>query len=99
MIDLSLIDDFDWDEGNTNKSLIKHRVETYEAEQVFTNDPLLLLHDDKHSEQERRYNAMGKTNNGRLLFLAFTLRDEGTKIRIISARPMSKNERKLYEQN
>lgn len=99
MIDFELISGFDWDEGNISKSLIKHKVQTSEAEQVFSNEPLLLLHDDRHSEQEKRYNAMGKTNAGRLLFLAFSLRDDETKIRIISARPMNKNERRLYEQS
>ncbi|MFA5945783.1 MAG: BrnT family toxin [Patescibacteria group bacterium] len=48
----------------------------------------------KPPKSEPRWYALGKTNEGRLLFLAFTIRHE--KIRIISARDMSKHERQAY---
>jgi len=38
---------FQWDEGNKNKNLLKHQVENWECEQVFFNEPLLVLHDPK----------------------------------------------------
>jgi len=85
---------FDWDEGNLNKNWIKHQVSNAECEEIFFNMPLLVADDRKHSQNEERYYALGRTNKGRELFIAFTLRNE--KIRVISARDMSKNEREYY---
>ncbi|MEK6713893.1 MAG: BrnT family toxin [Nitrospirota bacterium] len=96
MTDLQVIEGFDWDTGNARKSE-KHGVTQTEAEQVFFNEPLLMLHDEKHSHSEERFHALGKTNEGRLLHITFTLRAEGTKIRVISARNMHPKERKVYE--
>lgn len=97
MIDLAKISGFDWDGGNAGKSA-KHSVSTAEAEQVFFNAPLLLLADVKHSQQESLLHALGKTDDGRLLHITFTLRDHGKKIRVISARDMHQKERAIYEQ-
>lgn len=97
MIDLSKITGFDWDDGNARKNE-KHDVSMAEAEQVFFNDPLLLLEDTKHSQRESRIHALGKTDEERLLHITFTLRHSGEKIRVISARDMHKKERKIYEQ-
>lgn len=96
MIDLKRIAGFDRDDGNSQKSADKHGVSEVEAEQVFLNTPLLLLHDAGHSATEQRYHAYGKTHAGRLLQIAFTLRQDATLLRIISARPMSAKERTRY---
>lgn len=97
MIDLTKITDFDWDDGNARKN-DKHGVSTAEAEQVFFNEPLLVLADTKHGQGERRFHALGKTDEGRTLHITFTLRNVGEKIRVISARDMHKKERTIYEQ-
>lgn len=97
MIDLSKIIGFDWDEGNARKN-DKHHVSQSEAEQVFFNEPLLIVSDVKHSNQEIRLHGLGKTDAERLLHLTFTLRFESSKIRVISARDMHKKERQFYEQ-
>ena len=97
MIDLQKIIGFDWDHGNARKN-DKHVVSAFDAEQVFANEPLLLLDDSKHSEDEARYHALGKTDEGRTLHVTFTLRSAETLLRIISARDMSRMERKIYEQ-
>ncbi|MCP5277665.1 MAG: BrnT family toxin [Thiobacillus sp.] len=97
MIDLGLVTGFDWDSGNARKNE-KHGVTAAEAEQVFFNQPLLLLEDMKHSLDEPRFHALGHTHDGRLLHLTFTLRHEGTSIRVISARDMHRKERAIYEQ-
>ena len=97
MLDLHKITGFDWDNGNSIKSKDKHDVRQSEAEQVFFNDPLLLLLDDKHSLKETRYHAYGKTNDGRKLHIAFTLRERDTLIRVISARDMHRKERMVYD--
>lgn len=87
---------FDWDEGNQNKNLNKHSIAHSECEQVFFNEPLLMFEDNKHSQIERRMYVLGKTDNHKKLFVAFTIRNK--LIRVISARSMSKKERSIYEQ-
>jgi len=85
---------FDWDEGNAEKNWIKHRVSPSESEQVFFNRPLFISADVKHSKEERRHYVLGQTNEGRLLFISFTIRNR--LIRVISARDMSRKERRIY---
>lgn len=99
MIDLTQISGFDWDEGNSRKSAQKHNVIQSEAEQLFFNQPLLLLEDIVHSQKEARYHALGITDDGRQLHVTFTLRAKGTLIRVISARDMNRKERNIYEQS
>ena len=98
MIDWAQITGFDWDASNSRKSLIKHEVGQFEAEEPLFNAPLLVLSDEKHSQTELRFHALGKTNGDRLLHITFTLRSEATRIRVISARDMHRKERKVYEQ-
>ena len=88
---------FDWDGGNIEKNQIKHKVSTVECEEIFFNKPLLLFVDEKHSQIELRHYVLGRTNLNRKLFAVFVIRNN--KIRIISARSMSRNERKIYEEN
>src|SRR6266700_3348061 len=97
MLDLAKISGFDWDAGKARKNE-KHGVSTAEAEQVFFNVPLLAAPDSRHSQKEARLHALGKTDDGRLLHITFTLRDGGRKIRVISARDMHGKERAVYEQ-
>ena len=97
MIDLARISGFDWDAGNARKN-DAHGVSATEAEQVFFSEPLLVLEDRSHSLVEPRFHALGKTGSGRLLHVTFTLRADGTKIRVISARDMHRKERRVYEQ-
>lgn len=89
---------FDWDDGNSRKSAEKHNVGQSEAEQIFFNQPLLVLEDGRHSQTEPRYHALGETDDARLLHITFTLRAAGTLIRVISARDMHRKERVIYEQ-
>jgi uncharacterized DUF497 family protein len=98
MFDFLRIEGFDWDEGNSRKSAEKHDVSQAEAEQVFFNDPLLVVEDISHSNHEIRLQALGHTDSGRLLHISFTLRGEGRLIRVISARAMHRKERLRYEQ-
>ena len=97
MISLNEITGFDWDAGNQRKSQDKHGISQNEAEQVFFNMPLLLLDDVKHSQNEPRFHAYGKTDNAKLLHITFTIRNK--KIRVISARKMHKKEQAYYESN
>ena len=94
MIKFSKIIGFDWDRGNILKNWDKHKVEYKECEEIFFNKPLIIANDKAHSNIENRYHALGRTNYDRLLFLSFVIRKN--KIRVISARNMSKKERKIY---
>jgi uncharacterized DUF497 family protein len=96
MLDFGRIVGFDWDEGNARKSVAKHGVDQSEAEQVFFNEPLLILDDSAHSSDEPRFHALGRSDAGRLLHATFTLRREETLIRVISIRNMSRKERTRY---
>jgi len=86
---------FEWDKGNIEKNWLIHKVSPVECEQIFFNQPLFVAEDPRHSHREKRYYALGLTDNKRLLFVAFTIRKN--LIRTISARDMSKKERKIHE--
>lgn len=62
------------------------------------HEPLLVLDDSKHSQAEARFHALGVTDDERPLHITFTLRQNGTLIRVISARDMHRKERAIYEQ-
>jgi uncharacterized DUF497 family protein len=87
--------EFDWDEGNAEKNWLRHRVSPAECEQVFFNRPLVVAEDVQHSDAEDRFFALGQSDAGRLLFVAYVLR--GDKVRVISARDMTRREQKEYE--
>lgn len=89
------IEEFDWDEGNKSKNKAKHKVSVKEAEQVFFDKTHKTFEDRAHSQLEIRYKALGVTKKKRKLHITFTIRFG--KIRVISARDMSKRERKIYE--
>lgn len=92
--DLETCVGFDWDDGNEGKNWNKHRVSDGEAEEIFFHDPLVAGSDAAPSTKERRYFALGQTNVGRPLFVAFTIRER--LIRVISAREMTKRELRRY---
>lgn len=85
---------FDWSGGNAGKNWKSHHVTPLEAEQVFFNAPLLTGMDTAHSGKEKRFYALGQTDEGRALFVAFTMR--GKLLRVISVRDMSRKERRVY---
>ncbi|MGA1797028.1 MAG: BrnT family toxin [bacterium] len=96
MVIFSHVNGFEWDEGNINKNWEKHKVSHVECEEVFFNEPLIVQKDREHSDEEIRYFTLGRTNSGRLLFMVFTIRRD--KMRVISARDMTRRECIHYEQ-
>lgn len=88
--------EFEWDEGNSTKSWIKHRVSPKEQEQAFFDKNKRVFKDTKHSQIEQRLLLFSETRKGRKIIIAFTIR-EG-KIRCISARPMNRKEVTIYEE-
>jgi uncharacterized protein len=96
MIDLSTLDGFEWDDGNREKNWFVHQVEWTEAEEAFLSSPIIVLPDPKHSLAENRLVLLGRTLADRRLVVVFTIRNN--RIRVISARDMSKKERKMYDE-
>ena len=95
MVDLTTLKGFEWDSGNREKNWDEHQVTWSECEEACFNIPLLLDPDTAHSQTVLRYFVLGQTNAGRLLFIVFTVRKK--KIRVISARDISKKERAINE--
>jgi uncharacterized DUF497 family protein len=91
---LTRVEGFDWDKGNIEKNWERHKVSFIECEEVFFNEPLIVLENEVHSRIENRYYALGRTNDERLLFIVFTIRRN--RIGVISARDTSKRERRIY---
>ncbi len=99
MVNFEHVAGFEWDQGNARKSVEKHGVSQAEAEQIFVNEPLIVTDDLAQDEREPRYHALGRTDGSRSMHVTFTLRRNGTRIRVISARDMSRKERLRYEQD
>ncbi len=96
VVALPEISEFEWDTGNEQKNWITHHVSAEEAEEPFFAEERLILEDIRHStRREARYILIGKSKQGRLLFIVYTIRKE--KIRIISSRDADKKEVLLYE--
>lgn len=88
---------FDWDDSNINKNWERHRVKFTESEEIFLNNPVIVeMEKSKILYHEDRKAAYGPTDDGRLIFIAFTVRNN--RIRVISARGMSRKEREFYEE-
>lgn len=86
---------FDWDLWNVQKNEVKHGVSALEAEGAFYDETAPVFEDLRHSTaRERRYILYGKSGEGRVLMVGFTVRRG--KIRIITARPASQEERRVY---
>ncbi|MBI4040511.1 MAG: BrnT family toxin [Deltaproteobacteria bacterium] len=89
--------EFEWDEGNRTKNEQKHGISIYEVETVFRSGSALPLGIQiSPPVLEQRLGVVGPSLLGRLLQVAFILR-EG-RVRVISARPAHRKERKHYEE-
>ena len=93
---LAGLEGFEWDAGNSDKNWHNHEVRQAEAEQVLLNRPVMFAPDLKHSQTEPRLFTLGRTDSGRYLAVVFTARHN--RVRVISARPMSRAERRAYGQ-
>ena len=88
--------EFDWDRWNLQKNEIKHGVSRLEAESAFHDPRYKLYQDTKHSvAPEARYILYGTSLENRVLMIGFTIR--ASRVRVITARPASQKERRIYE--
>lgn len=86
---------FEWDARKTRANLVKHGVSFEEAATVFGDSRSLTIPDPAHSVTEARSITLGRTDAGRMLVVVHT--ERGDQLRLISARPASRAERKTYE--
>ena len=88
--------EFEWDprKAETNKS--KHGVSFHEAATVFGDTLAITFADPDHSIDEDRYLTFGLSRFGQLLVVSHA--DRGNRVRIINARLMTRQERKIYEE-
>ena len=96
-LDAEALMGFDWDDGNVYKNENKHGLNYKHIEEVFFNEPLLIVEDFSHSYGECRCVAFGRDNQNSKIMIVFTVRAK--LIRVISARAMTKKEKKFYENN
>jgi uncharacterized DUF497 family protein len=89
--------EFEWDSSKATSNLRKHGVSFEEAQTVFANVLAVIFEDETHSVNEQREIIIGHSRQNRLLLVAFT--DRSGKIRIISARLATRQEREDYERN
>jgi len=87
---------FEWNPRKAESNLRKHRVSFVEAATVFGDDLAITVPDPDHSIDEERCITIGWSNRRRLLMVAHA--DHGNRIRIISARELTRREQKAYEE-
>lgn len=96
------IDKLRWDDPIIEKLSAKHNVEIWEVEDIFRNIPKFRFKARGHRAGEDLYSASGQTDDGRYLIVYFIYKPphESRRLReglIVSARDMTKQERKQYE--
>lgn len=86
--------EFEWDFVKARSNFQRHRVNFGEAETVFEDRLRISFLDEEHSIDEDRYITVGMSDQDRILLVAHTYRQG--RIRIISARGVTQNERRVY---
>ena len=88
---------FEWDKRKAVLNIKKHGVSFEDAATAF-GDPLsVTIHDPKHSDHEDRFLLLGETQDKKLVVVAHT--DRKDTIRLINARPATRQERKDHEKS
>ena len=92
--------DFEWDAVKAATNQVKHGVTFEQASSVWQDALALTVFDADHSEFEERWFTLGTNNTGALLAVSHTFTVTGplhARVRLISARPATRNERKYYQ--
>lgn len=87
---------FEWDGDKAAANLVKHGVSFEEASSVFEDRLLVDFYDPNHSEKEERYIIIGASVKGRLLIVSYS--ETPSAVRIISARELTRTEKRKYEE-
>ncbi|HZL66802.1 MAG TPA: BrnT family toxin [Candidatus Limnocylindrales bacterium] len=87
---------FEWDNRKADLNLTAHGVSFREATTVFADPLSITISDPDHSSAETRFIDIGLSHLGRLLVVLYT--ERGDRIRLITARCATRNERRQYEE-
>ena len=87
---------FEFDDRKSISNLRKHGVSFDEAISCFSDELSIEFYDESHSGDEDRFILIGNSSQGRVLLVAYTIRDSIKVIRIISARPATRRELESY---
>ena len=87
--------EFEWDPKKAAANLTKHGVSFQEATTVFDNLLSVTVPDPDHSFEENRLIIVGESHRGRVLIVSHV--ERGERIRIVSARELTRAERDVYE--
>lgn len=87
---------FEWDRQKAEANLHKHGVSFDEARSVFLDDLSIVIPDPAHSVEEERSIIIGVARNGQVFVVCYV--EQGSVIRLISARKATRAERWKYEQ-
>lgn len=87
---------FEWDSAKAAANVRKHKVNFDEASTVFADDLSATGRDLEHSIDESRFVTFGLSSRGRVLAVSHT--DRGGVVRILSARPATRKEKRIYEE-
>jgi len=88
--------EFEWDPKKAAENLAKHDVSFKEAATVFDDLLSVTVPDPDHSFEENRFVIVGKSHRGRFLIVSHA--ERGDRIRLISARELTRTERNVYEE-
>jgi hypothetical protein len=88
---------FEWDQSKAASNLTRHGVSFIEATSVFADPLAEIFGDDDHAADERREIIIGHSEQWRLLLISYT--ERGGAVRIVSARKVTRHERKDYEED
>ena len=88
---------FEWDSPKASANLKKHRVSFEEAKSAFHDEFAVQFFDEEHSSDEERFLLLGMSSGAKLLIVCHCERENGTAIRIISARKATKRESAFYQ--
>ncbi len=89
---------FEWNENKNQENIKKHQVSFEEAKSVFYDPLAKTAPDPEHSEDEDRFLAVGQSYLHRQLLVIHCYRESDELIRIISARKLTRSEKKQYEE-
>ncbi len=85
---------FEWDPQKAQLNATLHGISFQEAATAFDDEHQLTVPDERHSDEEDRLFTVARSSRGQLLAIAWTMRQDAT--RIISARPATRTERRRY---
>ncbi len=88
--------DFEWNDSKNAENVTKHKLSLYQAQETFFDVNRVILLDKEHSSLEKRYFYIGKTTDGSIATVRFTIRN--SHIRTIGAGYWRKG-KKIYEQH